>query len=84
MRVRHDYNAAGNTWPAYDLGRADNIFYGAKGWKQFDDAKGIKPNAVESNGYTPKTENPLSEYDPANGIFKTTTACDGYGSTLLY
>ena len=84
MRVRHDYNAVDNTWPLYNLGRAENIFYGAKGWKQFDDAKGIKPNAVESNGYTPKTENPLSEYNPANGIFKTTAACDGYGSSLLY
>ena len=83
-RVRHDYNAVDDTWPMYNLGRAENIFYGAKGWKQFDDANGIKPNAVEANGYTKKNESPLSEYDPANGVFKTTSACDGFGSTLLY
>lgn len=84
MRVRHDYNAVGNTWPLYNLGRTENIFYGAIGWKQFDDAKAIKPVAVEANGYTKKNESPMSEYDPANGVFKTTSACDGYGSTLLY
>ena len=84
MRVRHDYNAVGNTWPLYNLGRTENIFYGAIGWKQFDDAKAIKPVAVEANGYTKKNESPMSEYDPANGVFKTTSACDGFGSTLLY
>ena len=84
MRVRHDYNAVGNTWPLYNLGRTENIFYGAIGWKQFDDAKAIKPVAVEANGYTKKNESTMSEYDPANGVFKTTSACDGFGSTLLY
>lgn len=82
-RIRHNYNADG-TWPTYDLGRTNNIFFGAAGWKQFDNNY-IMPSDIKSdNSCTRKNESPLSEYDPANGVFKTTSACDGFGSTLLY
>lgn len=85
MRVIHDY---GTTWDHINLDRTENAIFGSKGWKQYFDDKAKTPLSYYptdiTNTYPQKQDSPLSEYDPANGIFKASPAYDGYGSTLLY
>ena len=82
MRVTHDY---GSTWDHINLGRTENATVGTKGWKLYFDGTNTPTSYYpEKQTYPQKQDSPLSEYDPANGIFKVSPAYDGYGSTLLY
>lgn len=82
MRVTHDY---GSTWDHINLGRTENATVGTKGWKLYFDGTNTPTSYYpEKETYPQKQDSPLSEYDPANGIFKVSPAYDGYGSTLLY
>lgn len=84
MRVIHDY---GTTWDHINLGRTENAIFGTSGWKLYFDGKNTPTSYYPTNitnTYPQKQDSPLSEYDPANGIFKVSPAYDGYGSTLLY
>ena len=82
MRVTHDY---GSTWNHINLGRTENATVGTKGWKLYFDGTNTPTSYYpEKETYPQKQDSPLSEYDPANGIFKVSPAYDGYGSTLLY
>lgn len=82
MRVTHDY---GSTWNHINLGRTENATVGTKGWKLYFDGTNTPTSYYpEKQTYPQKQDSPLSEYDPANGIFKVSPAYDGYGSTLLY
>lgn len=85
MRVTHDYNTNG-PWPSINLDREGNAVYGTNGWKFYFDGTTALPTPYypEKGTYPKKLDSPLSEYDPANGIFKVSPAYDGYGSTLLY
>ncbi len=85
MRVTHDYNTNG-PWPSINLDREGNAVYGTNGWKLYFDGTTALPTPYypEKGTYPKKLDSPLSEYDPANGIFKVSPAYDGYGSTLLY
>ena len=85
MRVTHDYNTNG-PWPSINLDREGNAVYGTNGWKFYFDGTTVLPTPYypEKGTYPKKLDSPLSEYDPANGIFKVSPAYDGYGSTLLY
>lgn len=85
MRVTHDYNTNG-PWPSINLDREGNAVYGTNGWKFYFDGTTALPTPYypEKGTYPKKLDSPLSEYDPANGIFKASPAYDGYGSTLLY
>lgn len=82
MRVTHDY---GSTWDHINLGRTENATVGTKGWKLYFDGTNTPTSYYpEKQTYPQKQDSPLSEYDPANGIFKVSPAYDGYGSSLLY
>lgn len=82
MRVTHDY---GSTWNHINLGRTENATVGTKGWKLYFDGTNTPTSYYpEKETYPQKQDSPLSEYDPANGIFKVSPAYDGYGSSLLY
>ena len=85
LRVIHDY---GTSWDHINLDREGNAVNGGNGWKQYFDDKTKTPLSYYptdiTNAYPQKQNSPLSEYDPANGIFKVSPAYDGYGSTLLY
>ena len=82
MRVTHDY---GSTWNHINLGRTENATVGTKGWKLYFDGTNTPTSYYpEKQTYPQKQDSPLSEYDPANGIFKVSPAYDGYGSSLLY
>ena len=85
LRVIHDY---GTSWDHINLDREGNAVNGGNGWKQYFDDKTKTPLSYYptdiTNAYPQKQDSPLSEYDPANGIFKVSPAYDGYGSTLLY
>ena len=82
MRVTHDY---GSTWDHINLGRTENATVGTKGWKLYFDGTNTPTSYYpEKETYPQKQDSPLSEYDPANGIFKVSPAYDGYGSSLLY
>ena len=86
MRVIHDY---GTTWNHINLGRTENAIFGTSGWKLYFDGTNTPTSYYPkdnnfTNTYPQKQDSPLSEYDPANGIFKVSPAYDGYGSTLLY
>ena len=86
MRVIHDY---GTTWNHINLGRTENAIFGTSGWKLYFDGTNAPTSYYPkdnnfTNTYPQKQDSPLSEYDPANGIFKVSPAYDGYGSTLLY
>ncbi|WP_302251699.1 hypothetical protein [uncultured Alistipes sp.] len=85
MRVTHDYNTNG-PWPSINLDREGNAVYGTNGWKFYFDGTTVLPTPYypEKGTYPKKLDSPLSEYDPANGIFKVSPAYDGYGSSLLY
>lgn len=85
MRVTHDYNTNG-PWPSINLDREGNAVYGTNGWKLYFDGTTALPTPYypEKGTYPKKLDSPLSEYDPANGIFKVSPAYDGYGSSLLY
>lgn len=84
MRVTHDYNTNG-PWPSIDLDREGNAVYGTNGWKLYFDGLEAPTSYYQvKQTYPQKQDSPLSEYDPANGIFKVSPAYDGYGSTLLY
>ena len=86
MRVIHDY---GTTWNHINLGRTENAIFGTSGWKLYFDGTNTPTSYYPkdnnfTNTYPQKQDSPLSEYDPANGIFKVSPAYDGYGSSLLY
>lgn len=85
LRVIHDY---GTSWDHINLDREGNAVNGGNGWKQYFDDKTKTPLSYYptdiTNAYPQKQDSPLSEYDPANGIFKVSPAYDGYGSSLLY
>lgn len=86
MRVIHDY---GTTWNHINLGRTENAIFGTSGWKLYFNGTNTPTSYYPkdnnfTNTYPQKQDSPLSEYDPANGIFKVSPAYDGYGSTLLY
>ena len=85
MRVTHDYNTNG-PWPSINLDREGNAVCGTNGWKFYFDGTTVLPTPYypEKGTYPKKLDSPLSEYDPANGIFKVSPAYDGYGSSLLY
>ena len=85
MRVTHDYNTNG-PWPSINLDREGNAVYGTNGWEFYFDGTTVLPTPYypEKGTYPKKLDSPLSEYDPANGIFKVSPAYDGYGSSLLY
>ena len=82
MRVTHDY---GTAWDHINLYREGNAVYGTNGWKLYYDGTNAPTSYYpKKETYPQKQDSPLSEYDPANGIFKVSPAYDGYGSTLLY
>lgn len=78
MRVTHDYNTNG-PWPSINLDREGNAVYGTNGWKFYFDGTTVLPTPYypEKGTYPKKLDSPLSEYDPANGIFKVSPAYDG-------
>ena len=86
MRVIHEH---GTTWTHNNLGRTENAIFGTSGWKLYFDGTNTPTSYYPkdnnfTNTYPQKQDSPLSEYDPANGIFKVSPAYDGYGSSLLY